>query len=99
MARFRKKPVVIEAVRARDMTHDPPLELPEWAQQALDTGTLYLRVDTRIEVNTLEGVMLAEPDDWIIRGIKGELYPCKPDIFLKTYDPVDATETAGPLGS
>lgn len=42
-----------------------------------------------IEIETLEGTMRAEPGDWIIRGVKGELYPCKPDIFEQTYEAVD----------
>lgn len=40
-------------------------------------------------IKTLEGEMMADPGDWIIKGIKGELYPCKPDIFAATYEPVD----------
>lgn len=61
MARYRKKPVVIEAVRCeKEMT-----------------------------IPTLEGLMVARPGDWIIKGIKGELYPCKPDIFEATYEPAE----------
>ena len=41
------------------------------------------------EIATLEGTMRAEPGDWIITGVKGERYPCKPDIFAMTYDPVE----------
>ena len=44
------------------------------------------------EIDTLEGTMLASPGDWIIRGVKGEIYPCKPDIFAMTYEPI--TDTA-----
>lgn len=60
MGRFRKKPVVIEAVRH---IGDAPLV-----------------------ISTLEGDMTAQPGDWIITGVKGERYPCKPDIFEATYD-------------
>ena len=42
-----------------------------------------------VYVSTLEGTMRADVGDWIIKGVKGELYPCKPDIFQQTYDPVD----------
>jgi hypothetical protein len=63
MAKFRKKPVVIEAVR-----HDGPEPMP---------------------IKTLEGTMLAQPGDWIITGVKGERYPCKPDIFAATYEMVE----------
>ena len=45
--------------------------------------------DGSIEINTLEGTMHAEAGDWIIKGVKGEMYPCKPDIFVATYDPVE----------
>lgn len=61
MPKFRKKPVVIEAVRT----------------------------ETMVSIETLEGVMTANPGDWIITGIKGERYPCKPDIFAATYEPVE----------
>ena len=43
-----------------------------------------------LDINTLEGVMKAMPGDWIIKGVKGEFYPCKPDVFEATYEPVDA---------
>ena len=44
--------------------------------------------DREMNIETLEGVMHAEPGDWIITGVNGERYPCKPDIFEKTYEPV-----------
>ena len=78
MSKFRKKPVVIEAVR--------------WDGENFDEVTL-LSADGRIArrghvlvVSTLEGDMIAGPGDWIIRGVAGEVYPCKPDIFDKTYE-------------
>ena len=46
-------------------------------------------VQTAWEIDTLEGVMKASPGDFIIKGVQGELYPCKPDVFLKTYDVVE----------
>lgn len=48
------------------------------------------RTDVAVEITTLEGIMRADPGDWIITGIKGERYPCKPDIFEATYEPVEA---------
>lgn len=45
----------------------------------------------RVEIQTLEGVMVANPGDWIITGIKGERYPCKPEIFAETYERADET--------
>lgn len=47
------------------------------------------QVFTVQKINTLEGIMTASPGDWIVKGIKGELYPVKPDIFEKTYKPID----------
>ena len=48
------------------------------------------QTDVRVEIETLEGTMVADPGDWIITGVKGERYPCKPDIFAQTYEPVSA---------
>ena len=46
------------------------------------------QTDEPVAISTLEGIMLANPGDWIITGVKGELYPCKPDIFAATYEEV-----------
>ena len=78
--RFRKRPVEIEA-RLFDpgQDYDVACEAVAWCDgSATDEGC---------EIPTLEGVMLAQPGDWIIRGIQGEFYPCKPDIFAATYEP------------
>lgn len=48
------------------------------------------QTDVEVEIPTLEGTMMASPGDWIICGVQGELYPCKPDIFAATYEEVDA---------
>ena len=90
MPQFRKKPIVIEAVKVLDLIRakeaDTPSEVPAWVIEAYGEGTLDIyAIDA--EVHTLEGVMTAELDDWIIKGVKGEFYPCKPDIFLTTYEP------------
>lgn len=61
MAKFRKKPVIIEAIQ----------------------------LTRRIEIETLEGTMVGEIGDWLITGVQGEQYPCKPDIFEETYEPVE----------
>jgi uncharacterized protein (UPF0303 family) len=58
MAKYRKKPVIIDAYQA----------------------------DEELFIETLEGTMRANPGDWIIKGVKGEMYPCKPDIFEQTYE-------------
>ena len=79
MAKYRKKPVVIEAVLyTGDLTEVLPFIGPGvWEQD----------FDGNLTIPTLEGDHKARPGDWIIRGIKGELYPCKPDIFDATYEP------------
>ena len=86
MTKYRKKPVVIEAWLNTDEN-----EWPAWLDHA-DAGREHGGV---ILIATLEGVMRAQPGDWIIRGVNGEVYPCKPDIFAKTYE--DATEEDDPV--
>lgn len=92
MAKFRKKPVVIDAFQwtgGPDQTEDPV-----WIVEALDKSPSEpgaARISyPEMRIYTLEGVMVASPGDWIIRGVKGELYPCKPDVFATTYEPVEA---------
>ena len=85
MAQYRKKPVVIEAVQVTDSTFDN--------DHPNDEHIVGVRYDPRERcayIDTLEGRMRADLGDWIIRGVKGELYPCKPDIFEATYDAVAA---------
>ena len=83
MAKFRKKPVEIEA---RQLTELSGPEIWEWA----DSKPLYDPEGNvcGLRIYTLEGDMRAEFGDWIIKGVKGEFYPCKPDIFDATYEPV-----------
>lgn len=84
MTRFRKKPIVIEAWQWDGIaTADAR---PEWLRGPTvvanhNEGTLIIK--------TLEVYLVASQGDWIIRGVKGELYPCKPDIFAATYESVD----------
>jgi len=83
--KFRKKPVVIEAYRNAPQ----PGFAPEWVQSALESGIMRrdeLSREISFLITTPEGIMRVEPGDWIIRGVKGELYPCKPDIFEATYE-------------
>lgn len=87
MRRFVKKPVEIEAMQWSDEV-DNARQIQTWLalygkNAWLDTssGPDYLTIPT------LEGEMRASPGDWIIRGVKGEFYPCKPDIFAATYEP------------
>lgn len=84
--RYRKKPVVIDAVQWCGVVKD----FLNWASQFLaDPTTFELGEDEVLKVKTLEGEMTAQIGDWIIRGVKGEYYPCKPDIFKATYEPVE----------
>lgn len=88
--KFRKKPVVIEAFCLDGGA------MPDWFLDARSAGTVRTYAEgtgnpfhdplTHAEIDTLEGVMTAKRVDWIIRGIKGEMYPCKPDIFAATYE-------------
>lgn len=82
MPKFRKKPVVIEAVQITDSTFDLPHPNPEHIR-----GVTYDPVKRCAFINTLEGRMRGDIGDWIIRGVKDELYPCKPDVFAATYEP------------
>ena len=79
-SKYRKKPVVIEAWQNSDEN-----EFPVWLAN-VDAGREPGGV---ILINTLEGVMKAMPGDYIIKGVKGEVYPCKPDIFEATYEVVN----------
>jgi hypothetical protein len=89
--KFRKKPVVIEAVQIEGRFF-----WPDWFQDAVTRKDVITHGCGKfsdgpryVEIKTLEGVMRADEGDWIIRGIKGELYPCKPDIFAATYEAVE----------
>ena len=77
--KYRKKPVVIEAVQ---WTGENASEIHGFV------GGKLLQVDGEIHIKTLEGVMHATKGDYIIKGVHGEFYPCKPDIFAETYEEV-----------
>lgn len=105
--KFRKKPVEIEAMRIEadddnrnadgsESFLDPNREaIAKVSGWMLGHGFNQFRVINDgpfgIAITTLEGVMYASPGDWIIRGIQGEFYPCKADIFEASYEPVDDT--------
>jgi len=83
MPKYRKKPVIIEAVRLTDRIIDAEQPSSDhWP------GVTFYPIERYALIRTLEGTMRADIGDWIIKGIKGELYPCKPDIFEATYDPI-----------
>ena len=91
MSRFRKLPVEIEAFRYpghQVETLDELLDFEEWLEPRKDGRKIMYRGQF-LDIPTLEGVIRANPGDWIIYGVSGELYPCKPDIFAKTYEPVE----------
>jgi hypothetical protein len=104
MPKFRKKPVVIEARQV-----PPPIgededvmnylelcdELAKWCSGI--SFMLASENDPHMIIETLEGDMKASPLDYIIKGVNGEFYPCKPDIFEKTYDLVEE-EMPNPFG-
>ena len=91
MPHFRKRPVVIEARQlppapiADYATPHALQPLADWCKGAILTNTS--TAEFCIDIQTLEGTMRATPGDWIIRGVHGEFYPCKPDIFAATYEP------------
>ena len=78
---YRKKPVVVEAFR------NGFDERPEWIDDAIIEGKIR-DVNGVLAITTLEGIMNADIGDYVIKGVKGEIYPCKPDIFEQTYEKV-----------
>lgn len=89
MSKFRKKPVVIDAFKwtgGPDQTEDP-----QWIVDAIKIGDVWFDesgAQVSMMIKTLEGVMRGDLGDYIIKGLKGEIYPCKPDIFEMSYEPV-----------
>lgn len=95
MPKFRKKPVVIEAFQMTERNGSDNFDWPVWLHQAWqkennEEGSLHLKSlsPRTMEITTLEGKHLVTWDDWIIQGVNKEIYPCKPDIFEKTYEKV-----------
>lgn len=85
--KYRKRPVVIEAFQFDGdfMDSNGNYYVPEWAVKAFQQGVLYFE-GADLFVKTLEGIHAASCGDYIIKGVKGELYPCKPDVFEMTYE-------------
>lgn len=87
--KFRKKPVVIEAFK---LGHD---SIPDWFMDHVTDLSVILHLERGhppvsgyADIVTLEGTMRADSGDYVIMGVKGEIYPCKPDIFAATYEAV-----------
>ena len=104
MSRWRKKPVVIDAYQVRFPSfRDERDDWPVWFAEAMAASSETVGSlnptdpeDPRgtVSVYTLEGAMKVSWKDWVIRGIQGELYPCKPDVFEATYAPVPLLDGA-----
>lgn len=89
--KFRKKPIVVEACEVKKLLYWAAFDwksLPDWIIKAYDSGDLFF-ASRYIEILTIESKMEGAASDWIIRGVKGELYFCKPDVFEATYEKVD----------
>lgn len=91
MPQFRKRPVVVEAHRIGDDSW------PDAIWQGVNDKQIILHLSRdgnkhttgHVDIHTMEGTMRGDVGDWIVRGIKGEFYPVKPDIFTATYEPVE----------
>jgi hypothetical protein len=84
---YRKKPVVIEAIQVTEFNYDAIEDFMDTPPDAGWLDGIGNRLNT-VEIITLEGVMIANVGDYIIKGVQGEFYPCKPDIFEATYEQV-----------
>ena len=100
MGKYRKKPVVIEAFQMTKERRVDNSEWPSWLheswQKDYEEESSLSCVDfpdsdgtDKLQIRTLEGIHLVNWNDFIIQGVQGELYPCKPDIFEQTYDKVE----------
>jgi hypothetical protein len=98
--KYRKKPVVIEAFQMTPERRQDNADWPVWMHEAWNKSNdeigglfpakwLYNDIGEELAIRTLEGVHKVSFGDWIIRGVKGELYPCKPEIFEMTYEAVE----------
>lgn len=89
--KYRKKPVVIEAVQFLGFSEKNGQvvlsERPAWLVEQFGKDIVFFDEENTLTIKTLEGNHTASIGDYIIKGVKGELYPCKPDIFEQTYDP------------
>ena len=102
MSRYRKLPVVIEAVQfdGTDKGLSSVIRFIGGAENGtpVNAGVYWSRdskdfIKWEFQFKTLEGTMTASPGDWIIKGVRGEFYPCKPDIFAATYEVVEDGES------
>lgn len=92
MSRYKKKPVEIEAELVSDVIEKFKhnfKELPKWIIKAYENTTINTITDDEFIIKTLEGNMKATKEDYLIKGVNGELYPCKIEIFKQTYEKVE----------
>lgn len=95
MAKFRKKPVIIEAFQLSYEMAIGKQRVPKWFSEEVNDGSIEVFVTAKIQgsqyckIKTLEGIMTANAEDFIIQGVQGEIYPCKPDIFKATYELIE----------
>lgn len=86
MTTYRKKPIEVEAFQVR--YKNKLIECPDWFKLAAIYGDVIETDGDKLLIKTLEGIMEVSDKDYIIKGVKGEIYPCKPDIFEMSYDEV-----------
>lgn len=90
MAKFKKNPIVIEATQwMKDGDHPNVIDIPSSVMESFEIHTAPNNINECRWINTLEGGHIVTPGDWIITGVKGEQYPCKPSIFNLTYTAID----------
>ena len=97
--KYIKKPIIVEAYKYDGITRFTvdmiAKRLPEWAREAYNKDIIFFEkaknkddLDWLCKIRTLEGIHNVSMGDYIIQGVKGEIYPCKPQIFAMTYEPV-----------
>ena len=85
MAKYRKKPVIVDAELFGGLGDFE--RIANWARAHGAEGGVIEFYGDYLHIRTLEGTMMASPGDWVICGVKSEFYPCKPDVFEATYEP------------
>lgn len=86
MAKYRKQPVVIDAHQLPLMSQETVDGFIDWAHSVQFEDWSYDPASGKVTIPTLEGTTVASPGDWVIKGVEGEFYACKPTIFAKTYE-------------
>lgn len=84
--KYRKKPVIVEAFQYKGLITP---SMPDWMRDAIRNGKLHRGVFGFLWIRTLEGELVAHAGDYIVKGVKGEIYPVRADIFKKTYEEVE----------